>query len=579
MKILRFVLGVAVAAGLVAGCGGSRQDYVSQSSPIQNTGSFQLLFQNSALPADVDSAQFVFKDAAGNRLGNVLELPLQQSTTVSGVPLNTATVEIDYLRNGGFALFESQSSINLSGVRAQATAGNRIVDPTLTVAQDARTAWTTRTSPAQFLVSVTGGPGVDGPTTAPTPFKVKGVGYSPTPIGVDVKFSPHLGDYFWDGGQDIPGNGKLKDWEKVWQRDIENIRGRFNSVRIYTMLAVHLNDNGSFPDFNSPNVRTHRKFLDAMWNNGNDPVYCLIGLPIPAGIYTGTTGNQAEIQFWEENLQRTVSQLASHPAVMGFTLFNEQGGESRYWGGNAGDSNTYWSKIAQFSQTASNAAPDKLVGFANFDTPALITSADGANLLTQFGSSLDFWGVNAAQAVTLEGTLAPYRALTTAAKPVLFTELGNPATTHTITDICSGVAPTQAGADSITTTSDSIAKAAQALANVLPQAVSDNVVAGVFVFEYTDEWWKQEGVNGCFTPRGASRQDGGVGASVGAKANGYDDEEGYGLYGIGLSRGRSANDVFSPFGNEPNAANLNPDTLTPRGPMLDAVDAAFKPVR
>ena len=67
MKILRFVLGVAVAAGLVAGCGDSRQNYVSQSSPIQNTGSFQLLFQNSALPADVDSAQFVFKDAAGNR--------------------------------------------------------------------------------------------------------------------------------------------------------------------------------------------------------------------------------------------------------------------------------------------------------------------------------------------------------------------------------------------------------------------------------------------------------------------------------------------------------------------------------
>jgi hypothetical protein len=589
---LRYTLLAALTgAGLwMAGCGDSRQQYVftgtgTGNGPIEvqpPAGTFELAFQNIPAPEGVDSAQLVYRNSAGQQLGEVLEVPFNGRLSAP-IPTGAAKVEVDYLRNGGYGLFESEHNlqapnVNAQAVNAQAPLATTVVDPQLMASKGGRSVWTSRINPARFQLAVEGNPGKDAPLSDPSDFKVKGVAYSPTSIGIDVTKTPHLGDYFWDGWN-IQGAGMLNDWTAVWQRDIEKIRGHFNSVRLYTMLAVHINDNGSLPDFNNPTVRTHLKFLDAMWNNGDRPVYCLVGIPVNPGIYDGTA-SPAEVKFWNENVARLVAQLKDHPAVMGFTIFNEVGGGEQ-WGHDTAKSNTYWGQIQTFSKQIKEVAPDKLVGFAYFDAPPDVADAHNAGLLSTYGQYLDFWGVNAAQAETLSGTLAPYRTLGEATKPVLFTELGNPASSHADQSMCDEAKkfPTQAGADSIYIDDTTIAKAAQALRNVLPLAVSDDISAGAFVFEWNDEYWKQTKGEGCFAPRGADVQDGGKGADVGAKANGYDDEEAYGLHGIALSNGRAASDVFTAFGKGTKSANLNPDTLTVRQPMMDAVDAAFQPVR
>ena len=352
------------------------------------------------------------------------------------------------------------------------------------------------------------------------PFPVRGVGYSPAPIGFSNKFGPSLGDLFWDGGQNIPGAGVLLDWERVWQRDIAEIRKHFNSVRVYNMLEVQLNDDGSLPNINTAEVRTHQKFLDELWNNGNQPIYVLIGLPSSAVMYL-PNGNAAEKAFFDANMARTATQLADHPAVMGFTLLNELGGSAE-WGGNQTNSDFYWSAIQANSGIVKTNAPDKLVGLAYFDAPSDVTSAFSGGFLEQYGGHLDFWGGNVFQSTVLGPSLAPYKSLGNASKPFLFTEFGIPATSHSDNSICSGSSPTQAGVNSIFADSSTIQTSASALDVILPQALNDDIVAGMFYFEWCDEWWKQDS-NGCYTTN-ITTQEGGQSAPVSQFVNGFNDE-------------------------------------------------------
>lgn len=565
-KTLLSVLAFAV----LAGCGSS-SNFVSNNTGGTPTQTFSTVFNQETVPDGVDSVQVVFKDANGSVVLGPVEVPIDGSGyQVSGVPTTAVRAEVDWLRNGGFALFESVHTFNTTGVLAQGVGGGTVTDPTLTAAQPARSEWTAQSNPAQFNVKATGNPGVDVTGTF-VPFPVRGVGYSPAPIGFSNKFGPSLGDLFWDGGQNIPGNGILLDWEKVWKRDIENIRAHFNSVRVYNMMEVQLNDNGSLPDINTATVRTHQKFLDECWNNGNQPIYVLVGLPSSAAMYL-QGGNAAEKSFYETDMARTAAQLANHPAVMGFTLLNELGGTDEF-GGNAAASDFYWGAIQTNSGIVKGAAPDKLVGFATFDNPSNITMASTGGYMETYGGNLDFWGGNVFQSTVLGPSLAPYKSLGNATKPFIFTEFGIPGTSHADKSICVDQTPTQASVNSIFADATTIQTSADALNVILPEALNDSIVAGMFYFEWTDEWWKQDPIPGCYTTD-INTQEGGQKADDTQFVNGFNDEEGYGLHSIALN-GRSATSVFDPFNPSAATANNKPDILTPRQAMLNAVSSAF----
>ena len=568
-------LGISLCATLLAGCGSSSQDSINQVSGQVETPNQQVVlrFDETTLPQDVDSVQAVFLSQEGARLGEVIEVPLTGTNFIlENVPAETATVEVDYLRNGGFALFESYHSLGNANISAQQDRFSSTGNPVLYAAQAGTSKWTTSLAPARFQLQAVGSPGRDTQAGGPSPFPVRGVGYSPTPIGASNKNGPNFGDVFWDSFYIAGERTDLLDWERVWKRDIENIRTRFNAVRLYSLVAEHVNDAGQFTT--PPTTRTHKKFLDACWNNGHNPVYVMVGVPMPSDCFL-QDGNAANRANWERVFSTTVQQTKDHPAVMGYTIFNEVGGINE-WGQDPASAQFYWTQIQKYSAEAKSTAPDKLVGFAYFDAPPNVALAKP--YMVQYGGSIDYWGINSFQGSVIAPTLAPYKTLEGATKPVLFTEFGVPATGHSVDEISSGDRPTQAGVNSIYADGTTIAKAANAMATMIPLALGDSSVAGMFYFEWCDEHWKQDPALPAYTTS-ITTHEGGVKVDPSQMPNGFYDEEGFGLHSVALQPNRPATATYAPFNRNAATANNFPDVLTPRQALLDAVTAAYAPIR
>lgn len=96
----------------------------------------------------------------------------------------------------------------------------------------------------------------------------------------------------------------------------------------------------------------HDKFLDLCWNNGTNPIYVLIGIPLDVSRCLNPGGNY--VTYWEQTAAWAADQYGNHPAVMGFCLGNEQNN------GNM-DSKAYWALLNNLARIVKKYAPDKLV--------------------------------------------------------------------------------------------------------------------------------------------------------------------------------------------------------------------------
>ena len=108
------------------------------------------------------------------------------------------------------------------------------------------------------------------------------------------------------------------------------------------------------------------------------------------------------------------------------------------------------------------------------------------------------------------------------------------------------------------------------MARMLPLVFQHPAVAGMFYFEWSDEWWKQDPLAGVNTLN--TRQEGG--AFVGYFPNRFYDEEGFGLNAIALGD-REASQAYTdkPWGK---GANVQVDVLTPKTALMDAVTNAYR---
>lgn len=617
-----------LAAVFLAGCGSDNSDDFVVTTGGATTGTVTVThpgglartnqdFENpgaSSVPPGVDSFQFQFLDANGNPIYGPLELPVAESVEIPNVPLAARTVDIDYLRGGGFALFEDNEAIDWQG------GVGSVNDPDPGAAPASTSRWTTSVDSsgvAHINVSVEG--------DQATEFLVKGVGYSPAPIGFSNKDGPSFGDVFWK----TPGG--FLDFSRVWKRDVENIRGDFNLVRTYSMIAHFINDDGSIPppsEFEKPDslrVRTHEDFLDACWNNGDQPIYVIVGIPMPASIYIKSLFENpnlaAENRYWDDNFTATVEQMGAHPAVIGFTIFNEIGGTPDY-SGEADKATLYWSQVQKYSERAKSIAPDKLVGWAFNDDPVFASST--IEYRRQYAGAVDFYGVNAFQAQQIGSTVDPWSASLQGdtARPIILTEYGLPATSHTNSSTIQPylepllsmakqiiaqresvpvnqvlpetgdpnlVFPSEENALSIFENESTVAAAAESVGNIIPQLFQTPIVGGVVYFEWSDEWWKQDPYAPFNIPDTASpdpnarkstnfvqlqitRQEGG-GSNAGFP-NGFYDEEGFGLNSIALD-GRLATQVYTDnLGGR--GGNLQVDRLTPRTVLYDTVVGVYQ---
>ena len=539
----------------------------------------------------VDSIELEAFDAQGNKLqiGEVraqttdyepVIVPFSTTMNFPPLPEGTASVELDYLRNGGYTLYRARLAAEPGGGVA--------LNPDEQPADASTSKWElSDDGNGGFDLKVT--PTVAGEQGNVQDYLVKGVCYSPCPINVLGDGAPSIGDFFFDV-QLNPATGDVDfyNWYGLWgsgslgdgfyARDhIQKIRELgANTIRTYSMLSCQQNDrftNPELPEFPDPTTKyhfQHKAFLDRCWDNGDDPVYVIVGIPLPpTNLYLGqqTAGNQAKIDFYDFVLRETIEDLANHPAVLGFTVQNEiNDGADAFPNGSGGQmtadnvstgavtdrSNFYWGKVKEHTDYAKSTAPNKLIGICVHDFREIAQYAShfpttGDTYLEQL-TGLDFVGVNTYQTVNYNsqfdngwGAVAgPGR------KPMLFSELGFPATTREGNDPAT-----------IHDTTESRTNTANFVDRMLPQAYSNPVSIGACYFEFSDEWWKQVEntkqieVNGKpVTVRAVDQWYGGN--YEGGFPNQYWDEEGFGLYSIARYPGLENSDpvlVFDQMGN------------------------------
>jgi hypothetical protein len=406
----------------------------------------------------------------------------------------------------------------------------------------------------------------------PYPIKLKGLCYSPSPLNGSNKFAPAIGDWFWDNFPPISG------WDALWQRDLSAIRFPaapvtplgVNAIRIYCMLSRQLGTDGSIPNpWNQGHLFTHRKFLDLCWNVDappldRNPIFVLVGVPLPDKMFWKDKYDQtppAEITYWTQVLEETAETVGQHPAVMGFTIQNEQDGADVCYN-NPEWATFWWGQVEKFAAVVKVVAPDKLVGMATHDDPNIPGKA--ASYMAKC-PHIDFWGVNTYQTMTFDPVfnsipdVGPgYSGLSGAAlKPVILTEYGLPATSHRNPGDPSTIYEDAATRN---TTADVIGK-------MLPQAYQHPLGLGLYYFEFCDEWWNQPEAPNIYTWWGGTRADG--------FPDGWWDQEGFGLYSI-----RRGNDLPN---NAPiwvgNGPNTPIDFHTERTELTAKVRQAFANVK
>lgn len=263
-------------------------------------------------------------------------------------------------------------------------------------------------------------------------FSAKGVCYQPTPIGQDPSAAPPFGDYYTSGYADL------------WARDFVNIRKMgANLIRLYSWTPG--------PD--------HSAFLEAAWNNGEEPLYVLINRYInPATDWTDPAAVDAIAADWIA----IANEVKDHPAVMGFLVGNEVNAKN----GN-GYNPDFWAAMNNITTAVKLTAPDKLVSVAITEALDQVSTHDA------FMTFLDFWALQVYRGDSFGSFFDEYAAVST--KPLIVTEFGYDAWNA------------NAGAEF----SDNARLPADAMETLLNELKANAAIAsGGCVFEYADEWWK-----------------------------------------------------------------------------------------
>lgn len=597
---------VGLIATALAGCGSS-DNFVATNPGGSNPTSSFVVTEPATLRAEedvIDTIELQAFDAHGNLLEfdqvlaqaepgapdhertRVLR-PFSNEMHFPALPANTDTVEVDYLRNGGYTLFRANEKVS--------PGQTRLHDPSEQPVNASSSKWElSKDSAGAFSLTLT--KSVAGKVTSEPDFKIKGVCYSPTPINVRGDGLPNVGDFFFDNVTNSNGGVDFYNWFGLWgdkpmgdgfvaRNDLAKIRGlKANTVRVYSMLSRQQgNDPNVFPEPTAEYHHRHKAFLDACWNGGVNPLYVIVGIPLPPDnvYYNLRDTTPAKVRFYDHVLRETIADLKDHPAVLGFTTQNELNDGLDAYPGTGGQmpadrpdlgttterSDYYWGKIKEHSDYAKTTAPDKLNGaaFHNFREIAQYASnhpQSGGTYLER-ATNLDFVGINVYDTVDYK---AQYdngwgAVQGDGRKALIFTELGFPATTRDNPDVPTGIR------EDVSTWQ----KTADLVKLMLPQAYQNGVSLGACYFEFSDEWWKQGGDEYPGGVRAVDRWAGGPVAS--GFPNGYWDEEGFGLFSIARYPGlKNSDPVLNEANNGP---DRRVDRLTERTPITKVVRDTF----
>ncbi len=358
------------------------------------------------------------------------------------------------------------------------------------------------------------------------PFVIKGMNYSPVPIGAAPRYVPY-GDYF------------IPYYANVWKPDIDKIReAGINVIKLYA----------GDPDLNAGAPGTSgnwKAFLDYCYNGGNKPIYIIMFSYTQGGaIAQGGTDFNNYLRQYGELIKSTVK----HPAVFGYMVGNE------IFGG-VTQNPQFWTNFGRLIDAAQGAGLGQ--GQNPFITTAINdeftpqTSWPAIKLGEQSGKlgNLDSWCINIYRGAEFGGAgnsvFTQYLALmnsfqTPLKKPLILGEWGTPHTTRPIgvygkpskqpVSNLDDVPESQMGSGQPYFAAQPVATFLTTQWNTIKanlKAGANQVCAGGFIFDWCDEYWKGDPDN----PNPPVMQIGGPAAGFqgGAFAGGYWDEAGFGV--------------------------------------------------
>ena len=394
------------------------------------------------------------------------------------------------------------------------------------------------------------------------PFTVKGVNYSPIPIGMSFNDGDKIGDVFFDY------------FNPVHEEDIRLMKEMgVNVIRIYGMFPWHPQNGPADPN-NPVADRDHTKFLDMLYDNGicvfiTYPIgdeafqYKIVNQEPTDGSFfvklpTGPNGAE---QIWVEDEQsvkpgfewlgqQTAAQrrqsdkeaylalaekYKNHPAVFGWVLTNEKNSPQSRVNPN------FWKYLNELAGELKTVAPKKETMITLIDDAMITLEKVAENNFDV--DNIDIWGINSYRGNTnsvsnnFDNLFSSYHAVSD--KPLIVTEFGPPSSTRTEIVDSVGVPITpgdnsQLGFCASGTFVEFDTTAQMSVSDYLEGHWNDiiansDVAAGGIVFSWVDEWWKEgdkDAINK--SPGGNANFPGGCG-----------DEEAFGINSVVFKRNPS----------------------------------------
>jgi hypothetical protein len=399
----------------------------------------------------------------------------------------------------------------------------------------ATTAFTT--DGRKIMLSVNGG--------APSVFYIKGVDYSPTQI-----CSTYL--------------APLDDTNSaIWMQDLPQLRKLgANAIKVYNMDLTR-------PSPGVWNVTSIKKWLKAAYNNGVNPVYTIVSIPIPPNI--PDQRNKYAVISLSHQYYTLAKTLGTDPDLMGISMGGEWN-QSPY----SQQADT-WNKAMN---PIINAAYQGLVavGAQKIITTTLVDDVGAGALSTmaqgeKYGfptggtygdKGLQFvWGYDEYPGDTPGAWSIRWAAVQKYTKhPFIASEWGSPTGYHPHPNSNPNLieewpspdpsaSPTPPPLSLLTNYIDYTTAAIYRHATINPSADSPVVASGGFVFEWSDEWYKGDPQTGCKHLAGPPLPPHPNSAFPG----GFDDEGWFGLNSVATSASPGPNAMTQ----RPNFAHLKAD--------------------
>jgi RHS repeat-associated protein len=270
-------------------------------------------------------------------------------------------------------------------------------------------------------------------------FVIKGVNYSPVPIGADPEITPPYGDYFT--AQHSP----------IYERDLPLLREMgANTVRLRSWNTGV----------------DHSDFLNKAYNNGIRPIYVVLTFPIGPVLYPDISSPGARKRI-KADFRAMVKAHKHHPAILMWSIGDELN-NSKMYGGRLKEI------FSLINEMASEAHAEEGTYFHPVTTPLadidLINTINANELLTP---DLDIWGANVYRGASFGPLFSDFKKVST--KPLLITGFGIDAY-----DENSGEEYENIGEPYQATYAESLWKEVQA---------NQDVCLGGIIRSYSDEWW------------------------------------------------------------------------------------------